>query len=114
MSLNTRALSLTLLLVSAFPAAAEEASSSALREQAKAIRNRAENAFKVTSYHCYDKFLVNACLDEAKLTRLEQVKDARALEAQANKMDRNKRVRAMEARLRKIDGSAADTSGARR
>ncbi|WP_227816098.1 hypothetical protein [Nitrogeniibacter aestuarii] len=105
MPLIPRALCLALMLAASGHAMAEEPSSGELRAQAKAIRDDAERAFKVTTYHCYDKFLVNACLDEAKLDRLKQVKVARALEAKASTMDRRKRVKAMEARLRKTEAS---------
>jgi len=105
MSLTARALSLALLFATGH-VLADEANSDSLRAQAKTIRDVAERDYTLTTYHCYDKFLVNACLDDAKLARLEQVKEARALEAQANRMDRSKRVKAMEARLRKVEGEA--------
>jgi len=108
-----RPLCLVLTLVAAGHAMAEDASSSELRAQAKSIRNSAEHEFKITSYHCYDKFLVNACLDGAKVARLEKVKEARALEAHANKLDRSKRVKAMEARLRQTESSPANASPAK-
>jgi len=105
MPLIPRALCLALTLAAAGPALANEPTSDELRARAKDIRGAAEQDFKVTTYHCYDRFLVNACLDDAKLARLEQVKEARVLEAKANKMDRSKRVKAMEARLRKIESA---------
>lgn len=108
MTPSPRALCLALMFAATAPVLADEPGSDELRAQAKTLRDTAEHDFKVTTYHCYDKFLVNACLDEAKVVRLEQVKQARALEAKANTIDRRKRVNAMEARLRKIE-SAPDT-----
>lgn len=102
-----RALGLALMLATAGPALADEPTSDELRSQAKDIRGTAEQTYLVTTYHCYDKFLVNACLDDAKIARIEQIKEARALEAKANTMDRRLRVKAMEARLRKVDPASA-------
>lgn len=99
MSPALRALCLALCAFAPATALAEEESSAQLRERARDIRDTAEARFLTTTYHCYDKFFVNACLDEAKTERIEQVKIARALEAKANRMDRAERVKAMEARL---------------
>ncbi|QID19272.1 hypothetical protein G3580_17595 [Nitrogeniibacter mangrovi] len=103
MAFPLRSLCLTTCLAASFGTLAQQDSSAELRAQAKAIRDAAEATYRQTSYHCYDKFLVNACLEDAKLVHINQVKEARRLEARANRIDRGKRIKAMEARLRKVE-----------
>ncbi len=101
----------TLLAAPLLHAQQDEIDSRALRERAQALRAAAEQAFITTSAACYDKFFVNACLDNARQTRTEAVVEARKLEAKANRIARAKRIKAMEERLRKA-GMIAPPPGA--
>ena len=107
MNRSLRALPLILAGLLAAPAAAlaQEAveSSASLRERAKAMRGAATEGFARTEAACYDRFFVNACLDEAREARTVQMQAARKLEARANRIDRGERIKAMEARLRLAD-----------
>ncbi len=103
MSFLLRALCLAASLAATCNAFAQEETSSALRERATAIREATEATYLKTTYACYDKFFVNACLDDARLERIAQVKEARLLEARANRIDRGARIKAMEARLHKVE-----------
>ncbi|MBT0960002.1 hypothetical protein [Denitromonas iodatirespirans] len=77
--------------------------SDSLRAQATAIRKAAEREFKHTEAACYDRFRVNACLDDAREARTVQLQAARKLEARANRIDRGERIKAMEARLKEAE-----------
>jgi len=99
-----RTLCLVTSLCAAASAFAQEENSAQLRERASAIREAADTQYKQVTYACYDKFFVNACLDDARVALIDQVKEARLLEARANRIDRGARIKAMEARLRKVEG----------
>ena len=103
MSFPLRTLCLVASLCAATGAFAQEESSVQLRERASAIRDAANAQYKQVTYDCYDKFFVNACLDDARVELITQVKEARLLEARANRIDRGERIKAMEARLRKVE-----------
>ncbi|MCB1961081.1 MAG: hypothetical protein KDE68_11270 [Rhodocyclaceae bacterium] len=103
-----RALLLSLGLCAAGAALAQSEDSHALRLQASQLRDSATEAFERTTAACYDRFFVNACLDDARLTRTAQIKEARLLEGRANRIDRGARIRAMEARLRKAEARRPD------
>jgi hypothetical protein len=107
MSFPLRALCLAACLALPAGAIAQEENSAELRDRAQAIRDAADARYTHTTYHCYDKFLVNACLDAARLELIERIREARLLEARANRIDRGKRIEAMEARLRKIENRPA-------
>ena len=98
-------------LLAASPALAQEEDRGALRARAEALRAAAEQRFTATSATCYDKFFVNACLDDARQARTAAVMEARKLEARANRIARAKRIQAMEERLRK-SGMIAPPPGA--
>lgn len=59
----------------------------ALHEQARALRNLAESDFAATEPACYQRFLVNRCLDQARQLRLERIREARALEIEARRIE---------------------------
>jgi len=108
-----RTLCLVASLCAAASAFAQEENSAQLRERASAIREAADTQYKQVTYACYDKFFVNACLDDARVALIDQVKEARLLEARANRIDRGARIKAMEARLRKVENRPAEpTAGA--
>jgi hypothetical protein len=81
-------------------AADDTDSSENLRAQARSIRKAAEADFAQRESGCYDRFRVNACLDDAREDRTAQMQTARKLEARANRIDRGERIKAMEARLK--------------
>ncbi len=59
----------------------------ALSEQAKALRDLAENDFRATEPTCYERVLVNRCLDQARQLRLDRIREARALEIEARRIE---------------------------
>lgn len=67
--------------------------SSRLKDEAKALRDKAEADFAATEPKCYARILVNRCLDQAKQDRLDTIKQARVLEAEARKIDLAERQR---------------------
>lgn len=107
-----RTLCLVASLCATASAFAQEESSTQLRERASAIREAADAQYKRVTYACYDKFFVNACLDGARVELIDQVKEARLLEARANRIDRGERIKAMEARLRKVENRPAEPAAA--
>lgn len=65
-----------------------------LRDEAKALRQQADDALAAQLPKCYERFLVNRCIAEAKDTRLATVGKARALEAEANRTELAQKQRA--------------------
>jgi len=91
-----KTLLLTALLVTATAAFGEESSipdeidlehARALHEQARDLRSRAESDFSAAEPACYQRFLVNRCLDAARKQRLDQIREARALEIRARRIE---------------------------
>ncbi len=66
--------------------AAERARAEALEAEGKALRAQAEATYAATVPGCYDRFLVNRCIDQAKQARLETIQRARALEAESRRL----------------------------
>ena len=73
--------------------AAERARAEALEAEGKALRAEAEATYAATLPGCYDRFLVNRCIDQAKKKRLETVQRARALEAESRRITLAERQR---------------------
>ena len=73
--------------------AAERARAEALEAEGKALRAEAEATYEATLPGCYDRFLVNRCIDQAKKKRLETVQRARALEAESRRITLAERQR---------------------
>ena len=73
--------------------AAERARAEALEADGKALRAEAEATYEATVPGCYDRFLVNRCIDQAKKKRLETVKRARELEAESRRLTLAERQR---------------------
>ncbi len=69
------------------PSAAAREKSTRLKNEAKALRDQAEADYHAAQPVCYERFLVNRCIDEAKQTRLEAIRHARQLESEARKID---------------------------
>lgn len=58
-----------------------------LRDEAKALREQADDTLAAQLPKCYERFLVNRCIAEAKDARLATVSRARALEAEASRTE---------------------------
>ncbi|MBI1906586.1 MAG: hypothetical protein HYS20_10190 [Rhodocyclales bacterium] len=92
-------LTLALLLLvhaSAFSASpAESAAERArdLRERARTMRASADSNYAITEHDCYSRFLVNRCIDQAKLERLARIREARLMEIEANRLELAERQR---------------------
>lgn len=86
------------LLLAAFSATALAAEgdlerAEALRSDAKALRDQADDTLRATEPGCYERFLVNRCLANAKEARLESIRKARELEAEAGRLEVAERQR---------------------
>ena len=73
--------------------AAERARAAALEAEGKALRAEAEATYQATVPGCYERFLVNRCIDQAKKQRLETIQRARAVEAEARRITLAERQR---------------------
>lgn len=94
--LRTTTCALLLGLLAPVPLAAEADVTSRierLKTEAQQLRDQAEQTYQVTEPGCYDRFRVNACLDDAKKARLETIRQARALESEARKLELAERQR---------------------
>ncbi|THF61993.1 hypothetical protein [Pseudothauera rhizosphaerae] len=89
---------LACLLAACPPALAETDAERAerLNTEAKAIRDAADARFAAEEPACYERFLVNRCIRQAKDARLEEVRRARVLEAEARRLDLAERKRRAE------------------
>ena len=72
----------------------EPAHIAALREQARQLRDTAEARFRAAEPACYERFLVNRCLDQAREARLADIARARALEIEASQLTLARKQRA--------------------
>lgn len=94
---------LALMLLSALCAAplfaAEDAAAQAgaLRERAKTLREQADTQLANALPDCYERFLVNRCIANAKEAHLDQVRAARQLEIEAGRLELAERRKAAEA-----------------
>lgn len=75
-----------------------QARAGSLRASADQRRHAAETAFEAEKRRCYDKFLVNGCIADAKEVRLAAIRSARAEESEAAAIEREVRRRQFEAR----------------
>lgn len=82
------------------PAEDEAARIDRLKAEGAALRAEAEATYQATEPGCYERFLVNRCIDDAKHQRLETIKRARALEAEARRLELAARQRAAAAETR--------------
>lgn len=90
---------LALGLIVAHAHAADDADEGAeridqLKAEARQLRDQAEATFQATEATCYERFMVNRCIDQAKQARLETIRRARELEGEARKLDLAERQRA--------------------
>nr|WP_248281540.1 hypothetical protein [Aromatoleum petrolei] len=65
-----------------------------LRDEAKALRQQADDALAAELPKCYERFLVNRCIANAKDAHLEAVGKARTLEAEASRTELAQKRRA--------------------
>lgn len=96
--MSKRLIFVLLMLVPASLIAASPAESAAerardLRERAKIMRAGADHQYAVTEHDCYSRFLVNRCIDQAKLERLARIREARLMEIEANRLELAERQR---------------------
>lgn len=64
-----------------------------LREEASAKRQEADQRFAAENDACWKKFLVTSCMDDAKMRRVERVKEARKVEQEARNIEHDVRER---------------------
>ncbi|MDR2688171.1 MAG: hypothetical protein LBB76_00225 [Azoarcus sp.] len=65
----------------------------ALRDEAETLRAEAETVYQRTEAGCYQRFMVNHCINKAKAERLATIRRARELEAEARRLDLAERQR---------------------
>jgi hypothetical protein len=104
---------LPLLLALAAPLVTHAAESDAergsrLRDEAKEMRDQADATYAETEAACYQRILVNRCIEQAKEARLKLVRESRALEAQAREIDLAEKRRAVEEREQDATRSASE------
>ncbi len=81
----------------------------ALADRAKQLRQQAEADLRQTEPVCYERFLVNRCLDQARSLRLERIKAARALEIESRRIELTHKR--MQAEADSIDQGVTSTAG---
>lgn len=75
-----------------------------LRDQASTIRADAKRAYEAAQPGCWKKFLVNACMEDARQTQRAEDRKARALDKEARDLEREvKRQDAAEREARRIE-----------
>jgi hypothetical protein len=97
---------LPLLLLTALPVLAQTAApldeaekgrlldrAKVLRDEASALRQAGDAAYETAQKACWQRFLVNSCLDEAKQAHRAEVSRARQLEQEAREIERDVRKR---------------------
>ncbi|MFT4172788.1 MAG: hypothetical protein QM639_09535, partial [Rhodocyclaceae bacterium] len=70
------------------PWQAQRARAESLRQEAEALRRNAQSQRDIDDTACYDKFLVNRCLDQSRDLYLEKINGARAQEVEAANLER--------------------------
>ncbi len=85
--MSKHALLALLPLLIALPAAGNDESPDDLRARASALRNEADAAYAAAEPLCQQRILVNACITEARETRLATIKTARELEIRASRIE---------------------------
>lgn len=116
-----------LLWLAALPALAQETAGAApppaedwerlgtqvreLREQARQMRDAAQQAHAAEQQACWKKFLVSACLEEAKMAMREKEREAKALEIEAGRIDRRIRQHERGDRAARRDQELRDQQG---
>jgi colicin import membrane protein len=65
----------------------------AMRDEATAIREKANNEFSVAEKGCWKKFLVTSCQDEARRAQRQEVERARKIEHEARDIERDVKKR---------------------
>ncbi|KON81746.1 hypothetical protein PA01_09230 [Azoarcus sp. PA01] len=64
-----------------------------LRDEARALRAEADDALRRAEPACYERFLVNRCIAQAKEQRLDKLRQARAIEAEASRLELTEKQR---------------------
>lgn len=108
-----------LLWLLALPAFAQEAAGTAaapaedweklgaqvreMREQARQMRDAAQQTHAAAQQACWKKFLVSACLEDAKMAMREKEREAKALEIEAGHIERRIRLHEQEEKTARRD-----------
>jgi hypothetical protein len=79
--------------VAAADGAEPQARIEALRAEGRRLRKEAETTYVASERLCYERFLVNQCIAEAKAQRLATIRRARDVEAEARALDLAERRR---------------------
>jgi colicin import membrane protein len=64
-----------------------------MRDEASAIREKANNEYAATEKACWKKFLVSSCQDDARRAQRQDVERARKIEHEARAIERDVKVR---------------------
>ena len=83
------------------------AEAEALKQQAKEIRNAADQRYLAEEKACHQRFMVTDCLDKARKARIPHLQEARRLEAEARRIERE--IRRADARQRE-ESQASDSA----
>lgn len=67
--------------------ARETARAEKMRDEGKVLTDAAEARFSQEEIACYERFLVNRCIDQARQRRVQEVRKARALKVEADSID---------------------------
>lgn len=95
----TKSLSFLPLIFAAAFAFAQPASedvmarAQALMDQGRELRDAAEAEYRAREPECYDRFLVNRCLSQAREKRMAIIREARALEIAGRRMELEEKQR---------------------
>jgi len=65
----------------------------AMRDEASAIRDKANREYAASEKACWQKFLVTSCLDEARRAQRQDVERARKIEHEARDIERDVKKR---------------------
>ena len=86
--------------------AAELARAAKLHSEASAIRDEATLRFSDEEIACYQRFLVNRCIDQARALRVEAIRRARALDTEADAIELADKNRRFAERMAEQEASA--------
>lgn len=115
--MHLRTLTLALLITTSGTALADGpdalpdlATARAMHDEAEALRDLAESDFRAAEPGCYERFLVNRCLDQARALRLDRIRAARAMEIEARRIELAHKRAEVEAAARPQSVTSTDTT----
>ncbi|MDD3354685.1 hypothetical protein [Zoogloea sp.] len=92
---------------------AEMARAQTLRSESAALRGAAESRFRAEEVACYERFLVNRCIDQARSRRVTDIRRAREMELEAGRLELADRNRAYAERQAELAAQAPEKSAGR-